>query len=177
MTIALDTPFEPSGWVDGIFATDNFRAGELIGRWVKTRLGDAAKRARIVTLDGFEARIAVDVLRNQGFLNGFGVDTLSTPAERHDTVRSVRHLFTSALTRTAAVGPDRDMGSGYCAKPSPFGVAPAPSPNLAGVSPGDICHSIGMRMTTPPITSPTLRSLRGESLWPLWHSTQASTTA
>ena len=38
-------------------------------------------------------------------------------------------------------------------------------------------HSIGMRMTTPPITSPTMRSVRGESLWLLWQAMQASTTA
>ena len=57
MVVALDTPFEPPGSVDGTFATDNFRAGELIGLWARARLGEAAKRARIATLDGFEARI------------------------------------------------------------------------------------------------------------------------
>ena len=38
-------------------------------------------------------------------------------------------------------------------------------------------HSIRMRMTTPPMTSPTSISVRGESLWSLWHSAQASATA
>ena len=83
MVVALDTPFEPPGSVDGTFATDNFRAGELIGMWARARLGAAAKRARIATLDGFEAPIAVDVLRNQGFLRGFGVD-IRDPDRRYD---------------------------------------------------------------------------------------------
>ena len=34
-------------------------------------------------------------------------------------------------------------------------------------------QSIDMRMTTPPITSPALISVRGDSLWLLWHMTQA----
>ena len=83
MVVALDTPFDPPGTVDATFATDNFKAGELIGLWARARLGDAAKRARIATLDGFEARITVDVLRNQGFLRGFGVD-IRDPGVKHD---------------------------------------------------------------------------------------------
>ena len=33
------------------------------------------------------------------------------------------------------------------------------------------------RTMTPPITSPSLKSRRGESAWPLWHATHASTFA
>ncbi len=83
MVVALDTPFDPPGSVDATFATDNFRAGELIGMWARARRGDSAKRARIVTLDGFEAPITVDVLRNQGFLSGFGVD-IRDPGRKYD---------------------------------------------------------------------------------------------
>ena len=96
MTIALDTPFDPPGSVDGTFATDNFRAGELIGLWARARLGEAAKRARIVTLDGFEARIAVDVLRNQGFLRGFGID-IRDPGKMRDEVD--RRIVGTATTQ------------------------------------------------------------------------------
>lgn len=35
----------------------------------------------------------------------------------------------------------------------------------------------GMRTTTPPMTSPSLKSFRGLSLWSLWHVTQAGETA
>lgn len=83
MMIALDTPFGPSGSIDATFATDNFRAGELIGRWARARLGESATRARIAMLDGHEASITVDVLRNQGFLSGLGVD-IRDPDRRYD---------------------------------------------------------------------------------------------
>ncbi len=74
LVIALDTPFDPVDMADGTFATDNFRAGELIGKWARAKLGDKAKDAKIVTLDLSAAQITVDVMRNQGFLQGFGVE-------------------------------------------------------------------------------------------------------
>ena len=74
LVIALDTPFDPADAADATFATDNFRAGVLIGQWAKATMGADAANARIATLDLSEAQITVDVLRNQGFLQGFGVD-------------------------------------------------------------------------------------------------------
>ncbi|NIA69949.1 sugar ABC transporter substrate-binding protein [Pelagibius litoralis] len=73
LVIALDTPFDPAESADATFATDNFKAGELIGQWAAAKMGDTAT-AKIATLDLSEAQITVDVLRNQGFLKGFGVD-------------------------------------------------------------------------------------------------------
>ena len=73
LVIALDTPFDPPESADATFATDNFRAGELIGQWAAAKMGDTST-AKIATLDLSEAQITVDVLRNQGFLKGFGVD-------------------------------------------------------------------------------------------------------
>lgn len=74
LVIALDTPLDPPDAADATFATDNFRAGELIGQWAAAQLGDATTTARIALLDLSEAEITVDVARNQGFLTGFGVD-------------------------------------------------------------------------------------------------------
>ena len=74
LVIALDTPFEQEDAVDGTFATDNFRAGELIGRWARARLDSEGIEPRIATLDGYPVTVTVDVLRNQGFLQGFGID-------------------------------------------------------------------------------------------------------
>jgi fructose transport system substrate-binding protein len=73
LVIALDTPFDPADSADATFATDNFKAGELIGKWAATTMGDTSK-AKIATLDLSNSQITVDVLRNQGFLKGFGVD-------------------------------------------------------------------------------------------------------
>ena len=74
LVIALDTPLSPASAADATFATDNFRAGELIGAWAAARLGDDAKDARIGLLNINVSQPSVGVLRNQGFLTGFGID-------------------------------------------------------------------------------------------------------
>ena len=75
LVIALDTPLEPANAADATFATDNFKAGVLIGEWAKAKLGDKAASAKIATLDLNPSQISVDYLRNQGFMQGFGIDT------------------------------------------------------------------------------------------------------
>ncbi|MFN4156952.1 MAG: sugar ABC transporter substrate-binding protein [Gemmobacter sp.] len=74
LVIALDTPLEPIDAADATFATDNFRAGLLIGQWAKATLGDKAAAAKIAMLDLAISQPSVDVLRDQGFLQGFGID-------------------------------------------------------------------------------------------------------
>jgi len=72
--IALDTPPDPADAVDITFATDNFKAGKLIGEWTDAQL--AGKPATIALLDLFNDKIvSVDYNRDQGFLTGLGVDT------------------------------------------------------------------------------------------------------
>ena len=74
LVIALDTPLNPADAADATFATDNFQAGLLIGEWAKSALGDAAADAKIAMLDLAVSQPTVDVLRDQGFLQGFGID-------------------------------------------------------------------------------------------------------
>ncbi|MXN66877.1 substrate-binding domain-containing protein [Stappia sp. GBMRC 2046] len=74
LVIALDTPLEPIDAADATFATDNFKAGELIGQWAAATLGDAAADAKIAMLDLAVSQPSVGVLRDQGFLTGFGID-------------------------------------------------------------------------------------------------------
>ncbi|WP_104139726.1 substrate-binding domain-containing protein [Arthrobacter sp. ZGTC131] len=72
--IALDTPPDPADAADITFATDNFAAGELIGKWTAAQL--AGKKATIALLDLFDDKVvSVDYNRDQGFLTGLGVDT------------------------------------------------------------------------------------------------------
>jgi fructose transport system substrate-binding protein len=99
--IALDTPPDPADTVDITFATDNFKAGELVGRdtppdpadqlaclevvrgerdvdgvgrWTASQLG--GKPATIAMLDLFNDKVvSVDYNRDQGFLTGMGIDT------------------------------------------------------------------------------------------------------
>lgn len=74
LVIALDTPLEPIDAADATFATDNFLAGELIGKYAAAKMGDAAADAKIAMLDLAISQPTVGVLRDQGFLNGFGID-------------------------------------------------------------------------------------------------------
>lgn len=74
LVIALDTPLEPADAADATFATDNFQAGLLIGEWARATLGDGAADARIAMLDLAISQPSVDVLRDQGFLQGFGIE-------------------------------------------------------------------------------------------------------
>jgi fructose transport system substrate-binding protein len=76
MVIALDTKTDPADAVDVTFATDNFEAGLLIGQWAKAKLGDAAEDAVIgfIDIEASEGEPVVGVQRDQGFMQGFGID-------------------------------------------------------------------------------------------------------
>jgi fructose transport system substrate-binding protein len=73
LVITLDTPLDPIDAADANFATDNFKAGLLIGQWAKATLGDRAASAKIATLDLSPNQPTVDYLRHNGFLTGFGI--------------------------------------------------------------------------------------------------------
>ena len=70
MVIALDSPTDPADATDALFATDNYKAGLLIGEYAKAAL--AGKPAKIVTLDLFPGH-PVGAQRHNGFLQGFGL--------------------------------------------------------------------------------------------------------
>lgn len=70
LVIALDSATDPADATDALFATDNYKAGELIGQYAKAALG--GKPARIVTLDLFPGH-PVGAQRHNGFLKGFGL--------------------------------------------------------------------------------------------------------
>ena len=70
LVIALDSPTDPQDASDALFATDNFKAGVLIGRYAKAVM--AGKPAKIATLD-LNPGVTVGKLRHDGFLQGFGI--------------------------------------------------------------------------------------------------------
>lgn len=70
VVIALDSPTDPQSGTDALFATDNLKAGELIGAYAKAAM--AGKQAKIATLD-LAPGVAVGQQRHDGFLKGFGV--------------------------------------------------------------------------------------------------------
>ncbi|MBL9052124.1 MAG: substrate-binding domain-containing protein [Tabrizicola sp.] len=74
LVIALDTPLADAEAQDMTFATDNFEAGLLIGKWAAATLGAEAANAKIAMLDIDKQNISVDVARDTGFLVGFGIE-------------------------------------------------------------------------------------------------------
>jgi len=73
LVIALDSPTDPVDGTDALFATDNYKAGVLIGQYAKAAL--AGKPAKIVTLDLFPGH-PVGAQRHNGFLQGLGLKSL-----------------------------------------------------------------------------------------------------
>ena len=70
MFIALDSPADPMEATDALFATNNYTAGELIGKYAKAAM--AGKPAKIATLDLFPGH-PVGAQRHNGFMSGFGM--------------------------------------------------------------------------------------------------------
>jgi len=98
VVITLDTPLDPVTAADALYATDNFKAGQLIGAWAKGTLGDKAATAKIATLDLAANQPSVDYLRHNGFLDGFGIK-----------VKDPKHFSTSDSPQI--VGSDVTAGS------------------------------------------------------------------
>jgi fructose transport system substrate-binding protein len=70
LVIALDTPTVPKTATDALFATNNFNAGVLIGKYA--RAATKGKKVTIAMLDE-HAGSSVGALRHNGFLAGFGI--------------------------------------------------------------------------------------------------------
>jgi fructose transport system substrate-binding protein len=72
IVITLDTPTEPQDAADALFATDNFKAGQLIGEYAKAKVKQMGITPKIAMLD-LAPGISVGQLRHDGFLKGFGI--------------------------------------------------------------------------------------------------------
>ncbi|MEZ4865767.1 MAG: sugar ABC transporter substrate-binding protein [Caldilineaceae bacterium] len=87
LVIALDTPTDPMDATDALFATDNFKAGLLIGQYTKATMGDTPMK--IATLD-LAPGITVGILRHNGFMAGSGLaDVDSTATDLVNTAEVV----------------------------------------------------------------------------------------
>jgi fructose transport system substrate-binding protein len=106
VVITLDTPLDPPTAADALFATDNFKAGQLIGQWAKGTLGDKAKTAKIATLDLASNEPTVDYLRHNGFLDGFGI-TVKDP--KHFAASDSPQIVGSDVTKGATEGGRKAM--------------------------------------------------------------------
>jgi len=70
LVIALDSPTVPTSATDALFATNNFNAGVLIGKYA--RAATSGKTATIAMIDEHVGS-SVGTLRHNGFLKGFGI--------------------------------------------------------------------------------------------------------
>jgi fructose transport system substrate-binding protein len=70
LVIALDTPTVPKSATNALFATNNFNAGVLIGKYAR-----AATKGQTVTIAMLDehAGSSVGALRHNGFTQGFGI--------------------------------------------------------------------------------------------------------
>ena len=70
VVIALDSPTVPQSATNALFATNNFNAGVLIGKYAR-----AATKGKTVTIGMLDehAGSSVGALRHNGFLKGFGI--------------------------------------------------------------------------------------------------------
>ena len=87
MVIALDSPTAPQEATDALFATDNYQAGILIGRYAKAAF--AGKPVKIAMLDLFPGH-PVGIARHNGFLAGLGAPGIdaktASPVKTADVV-------------------------------------------------------------------------------------------
>ncbi|MFI0444243.1 sugar ABC transporter substrate-binding protein [Actinomadura sp. 6N118] len=86
LVIALDTPTEPQDGTDALFATDNFKAGELIGQYAKAKTGGATPKIAMLDL---APGVSVGILRHNGFLKGFGAANVDAKASKAVTAPQV----------------------------------------------------------------------------------------
>src|SRR4051812_13727786 len=132
--IALDTPTNPRSAVDALYATNNEQAGELVGRYAKSKAAQLGLKPKIAMLD-LAPGITSGELRHQGFLKGFGIQdgnpaivgTADTLGETGRAENGLRDLLAK----------DRDINVVYTVnEPAAFGAAQALKD--AGRSKGDV---------------------------------------
>lgn len=70
--IAVDTPVDPPSAVDAFYATDNLKAGTLVGEYAAAKAQELGLEPQIAILD-LAPGISSGELRKEGFLEGFGI--------------------------------------------------------------------------------------------------------
>lgn len=86
MVIALDSPTDPQEASDALFATNNYTAGVLIGRYAKAAL--AGKTPKIATLDLYPGH-PVGAQRHNGFMAGFGLPAADAKSNQLSTAPEI----------------------------------------------------------------------------------------
>ncbi|MGB3184729.1 MAG: substrate-binding domain-containing protein [Ornithinimicrobium sp.] len=103
--IAVDTPVQPQSAVDAFYATDNLRAGELIGQYAKAKANELGVEPQIAMLD-LAPGISSGELRREGFLEGFGITGDDPQIVGSADTEGNQELGESAMAELLADNPD-----------------------------------------------------------------------
>ena len=105
--IALDTPTVPEDATNALFATDNFRAGVLIGEYARAAL--ESPDDAVVALLGLPPGISVNELRQGGFLEGFGIELDSEQVVCVQDTQGDQTLGQTAMENCLVANPDINL--------------------------------------------------------------------
>jgi fructose transport system substrate-binding protein len=132
--IALDTATEPASATDALFATDNRRAGELIGRYARAKAAELGLVPKVALLD-LAPGITSGAQRHQGFLKGFGLTEDDARIAGAANTEGDRSKGRQAMARLLRANPDINVV--YTVnEPAAFGAAAAL--RAAGKLPGNV---------------------------------------
>ena len=105
LVIAVDTPTDPPEAVDATFATDNERAGELIGEYAAAKVEELGLEPQIATLD-LTPGVSTGEQRRAGFLSGFGIEEGDDAVVASVDTEGDRDNAAVAMTQVLAENPD-----------------------------------------------------------------------
>ncbi|MEL7436631.1 MAG: sugar ABC transporter substrate-binding protein, partial [Chloroflexota bacterium] len=107
IVIALDTPTNPEDATDALYATDNFQAGVLIGRYAAAAMMNP-EEAQIALLN-LSPGITVGELRRDGFLEGFGITLDSEQVVCEQDTQGDQTLGQTAMENCLLQNPDINL--------------------------------------------------------------------
>lgn len=105
IVIALDTPVDPLDAVDAYFATDNLKAGQLVGEYAAAKADELGLEPKVAMLD-LSPGIASGEQRRDGFLEGFGLNPDSPELVASANTEGNRALGRTAMTAALEQTPD-----------------------------------------------------------------------
>ena len=107
IVLALDTPTNPEDATNGLYATDNFKAGVLIGQYARAAIENPDEA--IIALLGLPPGITVNELRQGGFLEGYGIELDSDQVVCVQDTQGDQTLGQTAMENCLVANPDINL--------------------------------------------------------------------
>ncbi|MEM8860341.1 MAG: substrate-binding domain-containing protein [Chloroflexota bacterium] len=106
IVIALDTPTDPEDATNALYATDNFKAGVLIGEYARQVTNNESSKIALLNLS---TGISVSELRRAGFLEGYGIEDDDPQIVCEEDTNGDEALGQAAMEKCLANDPDIDV--------------------------------------------------------------------